>query len=118
MLELPLGYFMTKDVEKFWDDITVGSSHDPDHMMSNVIHNLALRYFQMILAYTFLERSDVDHHVGDEEVFFLFCANQSCPVSYGNFLMWNLHTIALPSESVIHVGGMVMHIVIALGLKR
>ena len=72
----------------------------------------------MILAHTFLGRSDADHHVGDEEVFFLFCANQSCPVSYGNFLMWNLHTIALPSESIIHVGGTVTHTAIAFGLER
>lgn len=39
----------------------------------------------MILAHTFLGKSDIDTHVSAEEILFLFCITQSLPVASGVF---------------------------------
>lgn len=41
MLEIPLGYFMQDEIDKFWSDIIGGGSHDPSTQLSNIIHNPA-----------------------------------------------------------------------------
>ena len=107
---------MSRDIDKFWSDITGGGGPDPSTQLSHRIHNLAFRYFQTILAHTFLGKNDTDTHVSAEEIFFLFCTTQSCPVACGNFLLWNLHLTASSSEGIIHVGGTVTQIASALGL--
>ena len=70
----------------------------------------------MILAHTFLGKADFDIHVSEEEIFFLFCANQSRPVACGSFLLDNLGCTARSFEGIIHVGGTVTQIATALGL--
>lgn len=72
----------------------------------------------MILAHTFLGKSDIDTHISVEEILFLFCTTQSHPVASGNFLIDNLNLTANSSEGLIHVGGTVSHITSALGLDR
>lgn len=118
MPEIPLNYFRHDEIDKFWSDIIEGGSPDPSTHLSNKIHNPTFRYFQMILAHTFLGKSDIDTHVSAEEVLFLFCITQSCPVASGNFLIDNLNLTANSSEGLIHVGGTVSHIASALGLDR
>ena len=113
--ELPVGYFMTRDIEKFWRDITAGGSLDPSTQLSPVIHNPAFRYFQMVIAHTFLGKADTDTHVSEEEIFFLYCATQSRPVACGNFLLWNLMMTSKSAEGILHVGGTVTQIASALG---
>lgn len=118
MPEIPLGYFMQDEIDKFWSDITGGGSPGPSTQLSNIIHNPTFRYFQMILAHTFLGKSDIDTHVSVEEILFLFCITQSCPVASRNFLIDNLNLTTNSSEGLIHVGGIVSHIASSLGLDR
>ena len=72
----------------------------------------------MILAHTFVGKSDIDTHVSAEEILFLFYITQSRPVASGNFLIDNLNLTTNSSEGLIHVGGTVSHIASALGLDR
>lgn len=72
----------------------------------------------MILAHTFLGKSDIDTHVSAKEILFLFCITQSRPGASGNFLIDNLNLTTKFSEEPIHVGGTVTHIASALGLDR
>ena len=44
ILELPMGYFMSRDIEKFWSDITGGGGSYPSTQLSHIIHNPTLRY--------------------------------------------------------------------------
>lgn len=118
MPEIRLGYFMQDEIDKLWSDITEGGSFDPSTQLSNKIHNPAFRYFQMILAHTFLGNSDIDTHVSAEEILFLFYITQSRPVASRNFLIGNLNLIASSSEWLIHVGGTVSHIAYAQSLHR
>jgi hypothetical protein len=101
--ELPMSYFLSQDVEKFWSDITCGGSPDPSTQISNKIHNPAFRYFQMIIAHTFLGKSDPDTHVSAEEIFFMYCTTQSCPVDCGAFLIESLYLNARSAASPIYV---------------
>ena len=116
--ETPMGYFLGKEVEKFWSDISGGGSQDPSMQLSHVIHNPAFRYFQMILAHSFLGRPDAETLLSEEEIFLLFCASQSRPVACGNFLLYSLSGISRSTEGVIHVGGIITQIAVALGLSR
>ena len=84
--ETSIGYFLVKEVEKFYSDISDGGSQDPSTQLSQAIHNPAFRYFQMILAHSFLGRPDAETLLSEEEIFLLFCASQSRPVTCGNFL--------------------------------
>ena len=113
-----MGYFLGKEVEKFWSDISGGGSQDPSTQLSYVIHNPTFRYFQMILAHSFLRRQDAETLLSEEEIFLLFCASQSHPVACGNFLLDNLSGISRSTEGVIHVGEIITQIVVALGLSR
>lgn len=72
----------------------------------------------MILTHSFLGKSDIDTHVSVEEILFLFCISQSCPVTYGKFLIDNLNLTTNSSKGIIHVGGTVSHIASAIGLDR
>ncbi|KAI5436664.1 hypothetical protein KIW84_022975 [Lathyrus oleraceus] len=96
--ETPMGYFLGKEVEKFWSDISGGGSQDPSMQLSRAIHNPAFRYFQMILAHSFLGRPDVETLLSEEEIFQLFCASQSRPVACGNFLLCGLNGVSRSSE--------------------
>ncbi|KAI5417479.1 hypothetical protein KIW84_042185 [Lathyrus oleraceus] len=116
--ETPMGYFLGKEVEKFWSDISGGGSQDPSTQLSQAIHNPVLWYFQMILAHSFLGRPDTETLLSEEEIFLLFCASQSRHVACGNFLLCGLSNVTRSSEGVIHVGGIITQIVIALGLSR
>ncbi|KAI5443202.1 hypothetical protein KIW84_012023 [Lathyrus oleraceus] len=116
--ETPMGYFLGKEVEKFWSDISGGGSQDPSTQLSHVIHNPAFRYFQMILAHSFLGRPDVETLLSEKEIFLLFCASQSRPVGCGNFLLCSLNGVSRSTEGVIHVGGIITQIAVTLGLSR
>ncbi|KAI5425497.1 hypothetical protein KIW84_031340 [Lathyrus oleraceus] len=116
--ETLMGYFLGKEVEKFLSDISEGGSQDPSTQLSQAIHNPSFRYFQMILAHSFLGRSDAETLLSEEEIFLLFYASQSLPVACGNFLLCGLSGVSRSSEGVIHVGGIITHIAIALGLSR
>jgi hypothetical protein len=72
----------------------------------------------MIIAHTFLGKSDTDTHVSAEEIFFMYCTTQSRPVACGDFLIESLYLNARSAASPIHVGSMVTHIASALGLDR
>lgn len=113
-----MGYFMGKEVEKFWSNISGGGSRDPSTQLSQAIHNPAMRYFQMILAHSFLGRLDAETLLSEEEIFLLFCVSQSRPVACGKFLPCGLNSVARSFEGVIHVEGIVTQIAIALGLSR
>ncbi|KAI5441730.1 hypothetical protein KIW84_010975 [Lathyrus oleraceus] len=112
------GYINFRDVEKFWSDITCGGSPDPSTQIYNKIHNPAFRYFQMIIAHTFLGKSDPDIHVSVKEIFFMYCTTQSRPVDCRAFLIESLYLNARSAMSPIHVGSMVTHIASSLGLDR
>lgn len=116
--DTPMGYFMSREVEKFWTKISGGGSQDPSTQFSQVIHNPALRYFQMILAHSFLGFPETETLLSEEEIFLLFCATQSRPVACGNFLLKGLASVARSSVGIIHVGGIVTQIATALGLSR
>jgi hypothetical protein len=116
--ELPMSYFLSRDVEMFWSDITCGGSPDPSTQISNKIRNPAFRYFQMIIAHTFLGKSDIDTHAQAEEIFFMYCTTQSRPVDCGAFLIESLYLNARSAVSPIHIGSTVTHIASALGLDR
>ena len=45
MPELPVGYFMQDEIDKFWSDITNRGIPDPSTQLSNKIQNPALWYF-------------------------------------------------------------------------
>jgi hypothetical protein len=116
--ELPMIYFLSRDVENIWSDITCGGSPDPSTQISNKIHNPTFRYCQMIIAHTFLGKSDPDTRVSAEEIFFMYCTTQSRPVDCGAFLIESLYLNARSAVSPIHVGSTVTHIASALGLDR
>lgn len=116
--ETPMGYFLSREVEKFWSDISGGGSQDPSTKLSQVIHNPAMRYFQMILAHSFLGRPDAETLLSEGEIFLLLCTSQSRHVACGNFLLYGLSSVARSSEGIIHVGGIVTQISTALGLSR
>jgi hypothetical protein len=113
-----MGYFLGKEVEKFWSDISCGGSQDPSTQLSQAIHNPAFRYFQMILAHSFLGKPDAETLLSEKKIFLLFCASQSRPVACGNFLLCGLNGVSRSSDGVIHVGGIITQIAIALGLSR
>lgn len=72
----------------------------------------------MILAHSFLGRPDAETLLSEEEIFLLLCATQSRPVACGNFLLYGLSSVARSSKGVIHVGGIITQIAIALGLSH
>ncbi|KAI5396302.1 hypothetical protein KIW84_062494 [Lathyrus oleraceus] len=113
-----MSYFLSRDVEKFWSDIMCGGSPDPSTQISSKIHNPSFKYFQMIIAHTFLGKSDPDTHVSAEEIFFMYCTTQSRPVDYGAFLIESLYLNARSVASPIHVGSTVTHIDSTLELNR
>ena len=114
--ELPLGYFMSSDIDRFWRAITDGGSLDPSEQLSKRIHNPTFRYFEMILCHTFFGRSYCNHLVTAEEILFLYCASQSRPIASGAFLIESLNMAASSSEGYLHAGGNVTLIASALGL--
>ncbi|XP_058723398.1 uncharacterized protein LOC131595132 [Vicia villosa] len=116
--ETPLNYFLSRDIDKFWQDITDGASLDPSTQLSRKIHNPAFRYFEMILCHTFFGRSYVDHLVTAEEVLFLYYASQSRPIASGGFLIESLDQTAQSTAGFIHSEGNVTQIASALGLDR
>lgn len=118
MHELLVGDFMKVELDKFWSDIPGGGGLDPSIQLSNCIHNLAFRYFQIILTHTFFGKSETDEHVSAEEISMLFCTTQSRPIASGNFLIDNLNLTVRSSEGPIHVGGTVTRIAYSLGLFR
>jgi hypothetical protein len=75
ILETSMGDFLSREVEKFWSNISGGGSQDPSTQLSQVIHNPAMRYFQMILAHSFLGRPDAKTMLSEEQIFLLFCAS-------------------------------------------
>ena len=114
--EFPLSYYMDRDIDKFWQDITDRASLDPSTQLSRKIHNPAFRYFEMILCHTFFGRSYCDHLVTAEEILFLYCASQSRPIASGGFLIESLEQTARSAVGLIHSGGNVTQIASALGL--
>lgn len=44
MPEIPLGYFIQDEIDKFWNDITGGGNPDPSTQLSNIIHNPTFLY--------------------------------------------------------------------------
>ncbi|XP_058762818.1 uncharacterized protein LOC131636188 [Vicia villosa] len=114
--EMPLNYFLSRDIDKLWQDITDGASLDPSTQLSRKIHNPAFRYFEIILCHTFFGRSYGDHLVTAEEVLFIYCASQSRPITSGGFLIESLDHTARSTVGFIHSGGNVTQIASALGL--
>lgn len=82
------------------------------------IYNPAIKYFQTVKAQTFLGKAKNIGVVSKEEFFLIFSIFQSRSEHSIAFLTENLAKITAQVVENIHVGGMITHIAIALGLRN
>lgn len=108
---------MDNELDYFWGRIFGNSHPEPNSMDSSSIHNLSIRYFHMILAYTLFRKKESITFVSKDEIFIIFCVFQSRPVNAATFMLANLDRIAHATQGPILIGGLVIMIVAAIGLR-
>lgn len=107
---------MQYELDNFWGNITIEAPSDYERMNATIIHNPAIRYFQMVLAQTFFEKNENTDTINKEEPFIMFTVFQSRPIHSATFLLSSLNTIANSTREYIHVGEIVTSIALAIGL--
>lgn len=108
---------MTRELDYFWTKISGETRTEPDSRHSAQIHNHAIRYFHMILAYTLFGKPESSTSVSRDELFILFCIFQSRPVNVATFMLANLYKIAHTTHGPILIGGQVTMIAATLALR-
>lgn len=109
---------MQYELDNFGGSITMEAPHDYERMNATIIHNLTIRYFQMVLEQTFFGKSENTDTVSKEELFIMFNVFQSCLIHYATFLLASLNTIANSTRGYIHVGGIVTTIALNIGHRN
>lgn len=108
---------MDNKVDYFWGSIFGNSHPEPNSMDSNSIHNLTIKYFHMILAYTVFGKEENITSVFRDKVFIIFCVFQSRPVNVVTFMLANLDRIAHATHRPILIGGLLTMIVATISLR-
>ena len=68
------GDYLDFELNHFWRDIAGQYPEDPDRLDVTDIHNLAIRYFHHILAFTLFGKPINRHSVSRDELFIIYCA--------------------------------------------
>lgn len=108
---------MTRELDYLWTKISGDTRTEPDSRHSSQIHNPAICYFHMVLAYTLFGKPESNTIVSRDELFILFCVFHSMPVNVETFMLANLDRIAHATHGSILIGGQVTMIVAALALR-
>lgn len=109
--------FMARELDYFWSRISGEILTEPNSRNSTQIHNPAIRYFHMILAYTLFWKLDSSTIVSRIELFIMFFVCQSRIVNVVTFMIANLSRISRATHGPILIGGQVTMIVVALALR-
>jgi hypothetical protein len=108
--------FMESELKRYWGSISGNPNSSPDDRFSTEIHNPAIRYLHMIIAYTFLGKPVNDQSVTREELFIMFCGSQNRPINAAAFFLDNLANFTQDPTRQIGIGGFVTILARALDL--
>lgn len=109
--------FISRELYYLWIRISEETLTEPSTIHSIQIHNPAIFYFHMILAYTLFGKPESSTIVSRDELFIMLCVFQSRLVNVVTFMLGNLDRIANATHGPILIGGHVIMISIALTLR-
>ncbi|PNX95489.1 hypothetical protein L195_g018682 [Trifolium pratense] len=108
--------FIESELKCYWRSILGNPNSTPDARNSTEIHNLALRYFHMIIARTFFGKSVNNTTVSKAERCVMFCVYQSLTINAATFLLANFVKIIEDPTHHISIGDFVTFLARAIGL--
>ena len=114
VIEIPDDEYLDSQLDYFWGEIST-TRHDSSILRhSSEIHNPTIRYFHMLLSFSFFGKPQNDTLVSKEELFIMFCVFRSRPVIGTSFMLARLLSIAQAPHGPISVGVLVTMIASAL----